>query len=86
MSYRKQTAQLISESIDCAIAIILAISKYWNINELGKGINFLEPLLCSFLTDEDNQEDFLFWWQEFTTKSKGMSYVFINVLNLFDEL
>lgn len=74
------------ENIDCAIAIILAISKYWQTNDLKKGIDLLQPLLRAFLPDEDNQEDFLFWWQEYCAKSNEKVNVFVNVLNLLDEL
>lgn len=82
----KNAQNPIPENIECAIAIILAILKYFENTDLNKGVNLLQPLLRVFLVNDDNQEDFLFWWQEYCAKLKEKDKIFTDVLNLFDEL
>lgn len=75
-----------AENIDCAISIVLAISKHWPITELKDGFSFLKKLFNVFLSDVENQENLLFWWQEYCAKSQKRTDLFNHGLDSFIEL
>ncbi|OHT04037.1 hypothetical protein TRFO_28532 [Tritrichomonas foetus] len=67
-----------AEHIDCGVAIMIAITEHWSLNELSQGFELFNDLLSSFLSDVDTQEDFLFWWQSYCAKN-------VQRMNLFTE-
>ena len=74
------------ENIDCAVSIAVAISKYYSIAELKEGFSYLDDLFKLFLYDIDNQENFLYWWQEYCAESQKGSDLFNHGLDSFIEL
>lgn len=75
-----------AENIECAISILLAISKHWSLSEIQNGFKFLKDLLNLFLSDVENQENLLFWWQEYCAKSQKRTDLFNHGLNSFIEI
>ena len=71
-----------AEHIDCAAGIMIAIITNWSIDDLSQGFDLLSDILQSFLSDIENQEDFLFWWQSYCAKSQQRTDLFIEGLKL----
>jgi len=59
-----------AEHIDCAAALFIKICEIWDIDKIEEGVRALNSLLSSFLSDEEEQEDFLFWWQGYCSNPK----------------
>lgn len=70
-----------ADPLNCAASIAISIIDNWP-NDFHAGFNVLGKLLCSFFSDIETQEDFLFWWQGHCAKSQQRTSIFCEGLKL----
>lgn len=74
-----------ADLLNCAAAVAMAIAEHWSASDFTNGFNYIGKILCSFLSDIETQEDFLFWWQGYCAKSQQKNAYFLQCIKLLVE-